>query len=130
MGTVEKLAFYLLKKVDKAVRHYDLIKDGDRIVVTVEKDPPQAKVNLFQIVQRYTRGKGVWSSARGYALSSGMRTPPSQKGASQLIGWFQRMPLIGTRRSAHRTSFVFAGSRDLRTHRRTAHWSHRSRNLC
>ncbi len=59
MGTVEKLAFYLLKKVDKAVRHYDLIKDGDRFVVTVAKDPPQAKVNLFRTVQRYTRGKGV-----------------------------------------------------------------------
>lgn len=35
METVEKLAFYLLKKVNKAVRDYDLIKEGDRIVVAV-----------------------------------------------------------------------------------------------
>jgi len=55
MGTVEKLAFYLLKKVNKDVRHHDLIKDGDRIVVTVEKDCPQAKVNLVRAVQRYGR---------------------------------------------------------------------------
>lgn len=35
MGSVEKLGFYLLKKVNKAVRDYGLIRDGDRIVVAV-----------------------------------------------------------------------------------------------
>jgi len=35
METVEKLAFYLLKKVNKAVRDYDLIKERDRILVAV-----------------------------------------------------------------------------------------------
>ena len=35
MGAVEKQAFYLLKKVNKAVRDYDMIRDGDRIAVAV-----------------------------------------------------------------------------------------------
>jgi len=35
VGAVEKQAFYLLKKVNKAVRDYDMIRDGDRIAVAV-----------------------------------------------------------------------------------------------
>ncbi len=35
MGSAEKLAFYLLKKVNKAVRDHGLIEDGDQIVVAV-----------------------------------------------------------------------------------------------
>lgn len=35
MGSAEKLAFYLLKKVNKTVRDYRLINDGDRIGVAV-----------------------------------------------------------------------------------------------
>ena len=35
MGSVEKLAFYLLKKINKAVRDHDLIEDGDLIAVAV-----------------------------------------------------------------------------------------------
>ena len=41
MGTVERLAFYLLKTVSRAVQHYDLVEDGDRIVVTVERTAPR-----------------------------------------------------------------------------------------
>jgi len=43
MGTVEKLAFYLLKTVSRAVQHYDLVEDGDRIVVTVERTAPRQR---------------------------------------------------------------------------------------
>lgn len=43
MGTVEKLAFCLLKKASKAVQHYDLVEDGDRIVVTVERAAPRQR---------------------------------------------------------------------------------------
>lgn len=43
MGAVEKQAFYLLKKVSKAVQHYDLIEDRDRIVVTVERTAPRQR---------------------------------------------------------------------------------------
>lgn len=35
MESVEKLAFYLLKKINKAVRNYDLIEEGDRIAVAI-----------------------------------------------------------------------------------------------
>lgn len=35
MGSPEKLARYLSKKVRKAVRTYDLIDSGDRIAVAV-----------------------------------------------------------------------------------------------
>lgn len=31
----DRLAFYLLKKINKALRHYSMIEDGDRIVVAV-----------------------------------------------------------------------------------------------
>ena len=33
MPSVEKLAFYLLKKVNKAMRNYEVIDDGDRTAV-------------------------------------------------------------------------------------------------
>jgi tRNA 2-thiocytidine biosynthesis protein TtcA len=35
MGSTEKRAFFLLKKVNKGIRDYDLIEDGDRIAVAV-----------------------------------------------------------------------------------------------
>lgn len=45
MGSIEKLAFYLLKKVNKAGRDYDLISDGDR------------RMNLFGATHGQRRAK-------------------------------------------------------------------------
>jgi len=50
VDAAEKIAFYLLKKVNPAVRDHQLIEDG-----TVERDCPQAKVNLSRAVRDYER---------------------------------------------------------------------------
>lgn len=77
----DKLAYYLLKKVNKAIRDYQMIKDGDRVAVAVSGGGDSLSLlRLLQVRQRSVPER--YELIAVHVLDDGVRD-------ANLEAWFQ-----------------------------------------